>query len=1058
MSRKKGRLPPGSPKEKKANTLSSYFKYLREQEEESLKNAGKAFHVGSMSDDDVGVLFRKLEDWQRKVSLEYTIATQKDGGAVLKRSINLKSMLDSLPKGNREALLQEYMNITQISQRLHKASIGGTSSAGIDSVLNWVKSGRGRYAGIAVPASDLAENFNPLSMIFSRTNIRFTPWRRKLGGSMVDELSIGSNILNIDYLRDMYDSLKAGNIIGSLENNEVKPIIVFDVETAGLSDSSGIRQISAHKMEVLSDDVGGVTFSKPEQLFDEHFKTERMKLGSLFEGKSSKRMDKALKDMGAIPKGVDAIPGDGDEFVRAIKPFLEDIVETVSAGGKIAGHNIQFDIDKVFVNLRKTTAYHKNIDGFADLLDKATESVTGRGVMIDTLELARQKLPGLHVDDDLVRLGRGGSHSMTNLMLQTNLGDLLVEDLGADEVKNMLGVGSKKFMHMGDIDTRIEAYLMQYLAEGRIKPKQLTGSSIGGAGDKVRKAVLKAYAPTPTSIITDVSHIDPTVFGQMWSEAIDEFGEKALAPEDVARLNTMFPDSRPARGRKGKGVRIRSRKASSFNAEEVRKLLADETYSATTQLKITPLEQDIVLSRNLSSLPTADIAGIADDEILDVIGSSRTLFSSGVVPDASELAVLQQRLARAGMPFSGLSLPERWLTEGMVAASALSESVSMGPLEKKAAKYASDIGITRFSLLTDARVTKGGAIQLPLQALRQATLEGAISTNLLGDQAEMLSMSYGTAGQGEKNVFFRMELEDDQAKKMATWLEGLHAGSDEQKAMLTKFGVDDTTLPKLLKALRHGTEDTHASVSMSGGRRVVGINIGRLKGAAGAAAYDVMSSLMGVDGDIRDDTLLKFRAGLIGGEEGDRVGRVGGFVLDRFMKEEERVAYGADLGRAQRMQDRVMEMLSDKSTARRIETGGAARKIVDTIGGSDSAVNRIIESSAKESIERGYGWAKSIEKKGAPILIGAAALGMFYGMYKKKKKQDKYDETFEPQEIEERSKSANNYYSELNLTPQRYGTIDPLSTAGLVDSLHNNSIKHTIMSTQKYQNLFNGAI
>src|SRR5690606_37917537 len=133
---------------------------------------------------------------------------------------------------------------------------------------------------------------------------------------------MGKNILRTQYLRELMN-----DVTGSSRLAGNKRVMVFDTETTGLPYGSvkgagqhfpDIRQISAAIMD--TDAAGDLT--TPSMVFDEHFRTSRMQLGHLAISGRSRRMDKVIEATMMGGKAfANRVPGSGDDFVAALKPF-----------------------------------------------------------------------------------------------------------------------------------------------------------------------------------------------------------------------------------------------------------------------------------------------------------------------------------------------------------------------------------------------------------------------------------------------------------------------------------------------------------------------------------------------------------------------------------------------------------------------------------------------------------------------------------------------------------------------------------------------------------------
>lgn len=92
-------------------------------------------------------------------------------------------------------------------------------------------------------------------------------------------------------------------------------------------------------------------------------------------------------------------------------------------------------------------------------------------------------------------------------------------------------------------------------------------------------------------------------------------------------------------------------------------------------------------------------------------------------------------------------------------------------------------------------------------------------------------------------------------------------------------------------------------------------------------------------------------------------------------------------------------------------------------------------------------------------LAAAATAGVGYYLYKKKQKNDLYNETMDRQPFEEvpAPMSIDQFNSlEKNFVAQNSSRRDPLFTAGVVGNLDRNKVSHYKMGPKKYDHLYGG--
>lgn len=951
--------------------------------------------------DDVESFFSKYQDWEDAVFAQYRKHNRADKyfDSITKHRLNLKPILDAIPKNEREALLAEYKNLIQFPLTLDKRGLEDSE---------WIKGvGDPRPFGRYHVDPDQLSEGHPLSVIYNRMTVQFSHSKRMAGKNPYD---IGSNILRGDFLRQMTEEARSPSTLKAGAK-----VLVFDTETAGLAEDAGIRQISARLLTVADD--GRINFTRPLSVYDEHFKTARMGIGFLRDSKGNTRpMNEAIQDLFDIPHFANAETGSGKEFVEALEPFLRQIEDA----DVLVGHNIAFDIDQIVRGLSHTGYYRDNIDGFQDRLNQIRATISSKTVRkVDTLEMARTQLPHLQPAIEMGLSDRASSHSLENLMLQTNLSELLQRDLGTDEFLKLIGAGDEKgMMHASSTDTLIEAHLYDYLRAGVLEERSREELTRTAVGRSVRRAVLASYAPTPISHIANIRHLDPELFAEMFKE------------EDSIRAMV------------GNGVELGPENW--LNPDAMYKDLLEQDNIAYS-LKVNPIEQEIWKTRrtlHTEEKTTSDalvyglgkwrkFAGI-DSTNEGWLNKISTLFKRGSRPGSTEWEAFQDSMRASGMPFAGLAPEERWLTGAIAAASGQNSTMFRGlsPLDRNIISIGDDVGVSYFGKIASAYISPSRQnISLPIELLKAAEAKGVLSSNLrgIGDSVEMLSLStFETAG-GRANAnlvynFAGKTTKDRaaQATALADWLKSvdLDEALDESGSTLRDFGFSKYKLQKIVA----GLPDIGAQN---------GIGVARLDSTAAAHIREAVSSLH--QGIIADNATLNMVAGILD-DTGDTI-KVGGFMLNRWLSESAKANYHRDLGIARTRLGQLGEIASD------------SRKLATT--------KLAIATGKGEVVEKIVNAMDSVSPR-IPLIAGAATLGSIaYYMFHKKKENDFYDQTMEAQPIQSGA-DYKRYRDEMGMPYAPARRMDVLATAGVVGNLDRNKIGHTAMGPQKYNGLFGG--
>lgn len=1014
--------------------------------------------LGTWSADDTADFWRRYKEWEDSVKEIYSsVAKDEIFGSVTSRSINMGTMLNALPKKLRQPLMEDYKRLIEFNRITSSAPLvsGGAWSEWADPMKDITTSRP--YAKYSVDPDILhGGSAHPLAWIYNQTNINLDP---KTGA-----LKVGGNIPTSAFAQQIMDDspIAAG-----------KRVTVLDTETAGLTTKSGIREIATQTVSVGDDGAYSILGDKA---LDIHLPVARMEHGALFVPEEflsrdmiggtkrvdgmMMRMDKAMESMFGVKLSATA-NASGEEFVEALRPFLEQMKET----DVLVGHNIGFDIEQILKGLKSTGIYQQNIGGFQSEMDAIEERIFDpkRMQIKDTLAMARDRLPGMETAEELKWLGENSKHSLQNLLLETNLTDLLAKD-GVDLRGELVGTG--KTMHSADIDTKVEAHLLKYLESGDIQAvKRGTTPAIGALryGDELRRSILTAYAPTPMSNIDDIRNISREVFSEIWEEQKSLMARGASPEEYTLRVLENHVTTR------GKVVSDSLADADWMGLSGGEALTADEAYNSLRagknlktgkkishyKVKVNPLEQEIFGSRR--ALVAADVA---DDNTMafglgkwrrwsgvtrtdeGFLNRASTLFLKGSRRDGYE--AFQNRMAREGMPFAGISETERRVTSEISHAGSMDSTMyrkQLNAVDRNMAAIGDDIGVSRFGAIQKpyARVSDGvvQSISLNHEIIRAAeNADIGLTTNLGYDSArstEMLGLSVFKTDAGDKraNLMFRFgggtkAERGSQAKIFADWFGGL--GIDEQIGDTGKTLADYGFSSETQRTIAAGIQDVGSDS---------GVAVGHLDGKAGEVVHDMIADL---NQDLFTDAAqIELRAGSMGAGPEDKFLQAGAWIMDRVKTPEISKAYDESM----KVAEHRLGGLEKIAGTPRLFT--AAKTAYAT--GRGDAVKSVMNA-----------WERITPH--VPKIAGIAALGTAaYYMFHKKQENDFYDDARVQMAYDENGADYSQYRRDLGLAPapaQR--TMDPFATAGLVGTLDRNKINHALMGTDKNSHLYGGMI
>lgn len=974
-------------------------------------------------------LFDRLAEWEGRVKEKYQmymdsgLIDDENFEAVTSKQINLREMLSKIPLEERRRLMYghtgdplrpSYAEIIGLHEKLD----GLTATTAPEHLSELTGSARSKAWRF---------NINPEELMGNKTNAWAIIYQGLFPNlDLTDpnaEAKIGMNILSSDYLKKMTELHRKGALLES-----GKKVLVFDTETAGLIESSGVRQVSSKLMDTSLDHTGQITFTDvADSEFNQYFDTARMHLGFLGDEGHAIPMTKWLENHGMSPEG--KMMGQGTEFANAMKPFLEQVKQA----DYFVGHNVHFDIDQIFGNLRRTAAYKDNINGFGTLMDEATEKLFNQGIIVDTLHMARSALPDLPVDPLLNAISSSASqHSISNLMLQSNLYELLRDEhLGmGPRIDELLQTGQ----HAAEVDKEITAHALKFMNWGMLDVRE------HDLPEFVKRATYKASAPTPVTKIRDYQQLDRGILDDLLHEARAHVADARETPN----YGVKFFDE--------DGTDITGDHLSK-SADEIHAMLTGPDAPMGVKFDVNPIEQEIWKTRKLGTPPPGEVT---DRSILESIGDWRRytgqdvrdegwlnkaadLFKRGKPPTHEAFTKLQERMLQNGMPFAELSRPERWLSVGLAQAafhrSDVNKLIAKGGVEEqRLMQYGSNLGISRFAAQKDIYMTDaaGRNISLPteiIQAAEEATHAdgGTVLSSNLSKKAdrelEELGLSAFETKSGKARVHLTYQFKSkEEAERLRDWLKTVDFQKDKLFGgkSLSEFG-GIFNWDELLKELPE-----------SGVRH--GIGVGYMNDRAGRYAHGIIQSLTG---DImRDDEVIRLRAGVSDIKDG--VIKMGAFYLDRF-GQDRKARYAQDMARAGEVEGRLSGIVGKASGAARAWT------YYTTPEGALPVVEKTWEI---------YDKLRANKLAVGGIAIGAAALWMF------KKHKDKVDPAMETidQMPNEGRDDYYNYRQGLDLpsAPARRAP-DPLLTAGVVGNLDRNKIGHTKMGAQnRYQNLYSG--
>lgn len=973
---------------------------------------------------DEANFFNTLEQFEKKVLNAFKATGVENADEIFKTSLNLGEILRAIPKQTRDGLLREYQNIIgfrQMSSLLGDASLlddgtGGAftefSTAATDKKLRRFNIDLRQDAGSS-------GRLNPLAVIYNRATIG--------ENYLTGEPNMGSNIIKSSHLRSLIDRepLESG-----------KKIFVFDTETASLG-TGNIREVAAFETVTSTVDGQVIVESPTNVAFHKNLKTTQMRLGSLYDEKTRavSTMEEVLQRQLGF-NFVEGSPQEGAEFVKVMKDFLT----RMNDADHIVGQNLQFDIVQIFQGIKNTNAY-KHDASLRNIVKQSEAKLSKKGVVIDTLEIARQKLD-INLAPELSLKGAVSTHSLDNMLLETNLVDLMIDDLGGkeDDLLDLL-MGKKSFggVHGAAVDTRIETYLFKFLMEDKLKASRSIDKR-----PAVKRVLQQSYAPTPVTNISNLGHISPRVLDRM---------------AEVGGIRVM---------REGKAVDILGQdEYSGLRGDQLRARLAAE--SEDVFYKMTPIQQQMLEQRNMGMLgrATGKIAGRtsfrrsqgfsqfaqADVKNKGFMNADGTLRIGAEMPSMEAYNTFQRAAAESGDVLAGLSLPERMMTEGMRRASLLDEGIA--GIESTGASLIENLGISYFRSTQSPFVSSAnGMVSLPPALMRhlevatvgvgdnaQTVLQGTnfAGVEAKGKQLQSIRVSAFQTKQGEYRAQAAVDIGEENLRRVSDYFNQLTQQQFDELPMEVR---------QLIGTRAQAAEIGQGALRMLGSDVPKAISIGELTGKAAETAHNVMAPFSNSSQIMSDMTEMTFTSSLI--DANQNTIRLSAFTGRDFMTEGERTLID-DVARQTAKQRATVV---DGVLAGDYKAEEAATRIRKSLGKASQAVS---ETQAFRALETAQA-VKTVTSK-LPVAAGLVAAA-FAGkkVFESLQERQEIDETFDFQGYETGTDYYNLEQQVQAATIRRQKRLDPLATAGLTANMHNARGNHMLMGPNSNAHLFNGVM
>jgi len=411
---------------------------------------------------------------------------------------------------------------------------------------------------------------HPMQILLNRMMLNFNPDAKGL-----DALNVGrQSILSHGTVKDLFENANVNGpskIFGSAPTQGKKlKILTFDVETTGVTEFSNVRSMSMAEMTM--DHTGKI--SMPETLRDPITKLKDFQYAFKSPQTAGLRvttMNDGVRPLSEFLAKAEGIPlsemGEGGKnYLDATERFFNKLLEA----DRVAGHNINFDIDKMIDTAIKQEGFAQHTGINKAFTEFAKRRAQGNYV-IDTLEATRSHLQGqvqelvdagkyadiserskafvnnLFSHEILARTHIGGSASygsVENIALNTNLFELIEKDGQANNLFDLITKGS----HIAETDVHLQSHIARYVQNGELKIQAMAeheasslttqqamakGLKKSEFGTFARSKILQSSAITPTTNIASVEHMSQNVFNYLTTAEGKKGISLSLSAEDI---------------------------------------------------------------------------------------------------------------------------------------------------------------------------------------------------------------------------------------------------------------------------------------------------------------------------------------------------------------------------------------------------------------------------------------------------------------------------------------------------------------------------------------------
>jgi hypothetical protein len=323
-----------------------------------------------------------------------------------------------------------------------------------------------------------------------------------------------------------------------------RTVKMFDVETSGIFRNSQIVQMSTADIAGNGKISAGLNTS---------FKSPQLNGLMYGEGNPFSNLFASGKVVGSENGGKDFL----DEGVKLINNLVE-------SNSVIAGHNINFDIQKLTGTMKQMGGYSSHSEAKAAIERLHSRIKSGETTLVDTLEYNRSYMNDLvnkAVDDEFartgitrtdskvaelhrqfmyspetmadVKIGGGAAYSSVEaISLNTDLTARIVTDAqNGDEAAALLLDKIQRGSHLSDTDTLLQSFIIRHTTSDKerlqlARPGGGRSSAVYEAlsedakqiADNMRRKIYRSSANVPTKNIADVQHLSEATFNYLLTD------------------------------------------------------------------------------------------------------------------------------------------------------------------------------------------------------------------------------------------------------------------------------------------------------------------------------------------------------------------------------------------------------------------------------------------------------------------------------------------------------------------------------------------------------------